>query len=138
MANTRWGSEIAKWDVVGLTVLLRAYTVIEDITGVRWVVDQMLQGEILPDRKFMMYLRRAKECAQSREDEAFVGWCVARCLKMKARLRGEEADVRARELLGLFRSVEGNAEGNAEGNMEGNVKGDAEGDAEGNAVVGDL
>lgn len=138
MANTRWGSEIAKWDIVGLTVLLRAYTVIEDITGVGWVVDQVLQGEVLPDRKFMMFLRRAKECAQSREDEAFVGWCVARCLNMKARLRGEEADAKARELLGLFRSVEGNAEGNVGGNAEDNVEDNVEGNAEGNAVLGGL
>lgn len=107
MANTRWGSEIAKWDVVGLTVLLRAYTAIGDMAGIGWVVDQALQGEVLPDRKFMMYLRRAKECAQCREDEAFVGWCVARCSKMKASLQGEKANAKAKELLKIFQSVEG-------------------------------
>lgn len=108
MANTRWGAEIAKWDSVGLTVLLRAYTVTLDMAGVGWVVDQVLQGEVRPDQKFMMYLRRAKECAQSREDEKFVGWCVARCLKLRGKLRGEEADDRARELLRFFSDVEGN------------------------------
>ncbi|KAL0633243.1 hypothetical protein Q9L58_007853 [Maublancomyces gigas] len=102
MANTRWGSEIAKWDMVGLTVLLRAYTVIGDMTGVGWVVDQVLQDEVLPDRRFMMYLKRAKECTQSREDEAFVGWCVGRCLKMRGSLRSEEAGLSARELLKFF------------------------------------
>lgn len=118
MANTRWGSEIAKWDVVGLTVLLRAYTAIGDMTGVGWVVDQVLLGEVPPDQKFMVYLRRAKECAQSREDEAFVGWCVARCLKLRGRLRGEEADVKARELLKFFGDEERKEADVVEGRME--------------------
>lgn len=102
VASSRWGGEV-KWDVVGLTVLLRAYTAMGDVGGVAWVVEQVERGEVVPDKRFLMYLRRAKEVAESKEDEGVVGWLVVRCLKLRERLKGVEADGRAREVLGLLR-----------------------------------
>lgn len=106
IANSRWGASV-KWDIVGLTVLLKAYTIMGDLRGIGWVVDQTFQNEIVPDKLFMTYLRRAKEVAQSKEDDDFLGWLVARCLKHRTKLKDEDGVEKARVILKFFSDREG-------------------------------
>ncbi|RPB10438.1 hypothetical protein P167DRAFT_472795, partial [Morchella conica CCBAS932] len=84
ISTSQWGS---KWNVVGLTTLLHAYTLIRDLKGMRWVVETMEAEQEMPDRLFMRYLRRAKEVSESQEDEAFISWLVVRCVKHREALK---------------------------------------------------
>lgn len=104
ISTSQWGS---KWNVVGLTTLLHAYTLIRDLKGMRWVVETMEAEQEMPDRLFMRYLRRAKEVSESQEDEAFISWLVVRCVKHREALKEREADDKAREILQFFEGLEG-------------------------------
>lgn len=104
VSTSSWGSE---WNIVGLTTLLHAYILIKDLKGMRWVVETMEAQQEMPDRIFMRYLRRAKETSESQEDEAFISWLVARCVKLKERLQDQAADQKAREILKYFEGLEG-------------------------------
>lgn len=101
MTNNRWGANV-RWNIVGLTVLLKAYIVIGDVNGIGWIVDQVEAEEEVPDKLFMMYLRRSRERAETQEDEKFLGWLLHRCLKLRTKLKEREADEKARWLLRFF------------------------------------
>jgi pentatricopeptide repeat protein len=57
VSKTRWGRQTG-WYPDSLTVLLRAYLVMQDIRGIRWVVDRLMETQKEPDQRFMEYLRR--------------------------------------------------------------------------------
>ncbi|KAI5817747.1 hypothetical protein BZA77DRAFT_31892 [Pyronema omphalodes] len=57
VSKTRWGRQTG-WFPDSLTVLLRAYLIIQDIRGVRWVVERLMETQKEPDQRFMEYLSR--------------------------------------------------------------------------------
>jgi hypothetical protein len=79
VSKTRWGRRTG-WDLAGLTVLLRAYLILDDIRGVRWVVNRLVAGKEVADHKFMAHLRTVKKSTapeQYKEEiEELIGKCI--------------------------------------------------------------
>jgi hypothetical protein len=82
VSKTRWGRRTG-WDIAGLTVLSRAYLVMGDLRGVTWVVDRLVEGRMVPDDKFMEYLRRGIKSSGSREFRDGIEKLIVRCKEHK-------------------------------------------------------
>ncbi|KAK6540880.1 hypothetical protein TWF694_008263 [Orbilia ellipsospora] len=52
---------LEKFDIVALTILLKAYVSLRDEKGVRWVADQVVDKGVEPDEVFMKILRGEKK-----------------------------------------------------------------------------
>ena len=66
VSKTRWGRR-SGWDLDGLTVLMRAYTFLYDLRGVKWVVDRALEIRQPPDPLIAEYIKRAGKATKSEE-----------------------------------------------------------------------
>ena len=60
VSGTRWARR-AGWDITGLTVLARAYLIMNDLPGITWVVDRLLESKEVPDGLFFEYLKRGTQ-----------------------------------------------------------------------------
>jgi hypothetical protein len=64
VSGTRWGRHTG-WDIAGLTVLARAYLIMNDLPGITWVVDRLLETREVPDDLFFEYLKRGTQSSSS-------------------------------------------------------------------------
>jgi hypothetical protein len=58
--SRRLGLEPSSFDLITLTVLLKAYIGLRDHVGIQWVVETMSGNKICPDRRFRLYLKNAR------------------------------------------------------------------------------
>ena len=63
-SGTRWGRRTG-WDIAGLTALARAYLIMNDLPGITWVVDRLLETKEVPDDLFFEYLKRGTQSSPS-------------------------------------------------------------------------
>lgn len=78
VSKTRWGRRTG-WDMAGLTVLMRTYTWMWDLQGVRWVVDRILEGRDLPDERLFECMRQSVKTSPSKQYKQDVREQIKRC-----------------------------------------------------------
>jgi hypothetical protein len=88
ISKTPW-SQGASWGKEGLTVLLKGYIGVEDLSGVGWIVDQLTQSGEVPDRIFLRHLWLAKGIAKSEEEKNYLHRLEVRCLQHRREMRWE-------------------------------------------------
>ncbi|KAG0129005.1 hypothetical protein HOY82DRAFT_592741 [Tuber indicum] len=88
VSKTRWGTDFP-WEKKSLTVLMKAYIDIGHISGLGWIVDQLIDGGEVPDGVVFKYLKRAVDAATTDQEKTFVQWLGARCFKHKSSMREE-------------------------------------------------
>ncbi|KAK6504289.1 hypothetical protein TWF506_002493 [Arthrobotrys conoides] len=60
VASSEWGRK-TKFDIVALTILLKAYVSLRDERGVRWITDHVIGRNIDVDKEFMKVLKEEKK-----------------------------------------------------------------------------
>ncbi|KAK6342970.1 hypothetical protein TWF718_008350 [Orbilia javanica] len=60
VASSEWGRKI-KFDIVALTILLKAYMSLRDERGVQWIIDHVLRRSMDVDTEFMKILKEEKK-----------------------------------------------------------------------------
>jgi pentatricopeptide repeat protein len=102
VSKTRWGRR-AGWDLAGLTVLLRAYLSLDDIRGVRWVVNRLVAGKEVADHKFLQYLKTVKKSTASEQYKEELEELIGKCVKHR-----ETAEITVRKKAAKVTDVMGN------------------------------
>jgi len=103
VSKTRWGRK-TEWDISGLTVLLRAYSVMNDMRGLRWVIARVLASREVPDEKFYEYLGRAAKTAASKADKREIEFLTQQTREHKA-FMWTDVNRRAGDVIDVFRQA---------------------------------
>ncbi|KAF3940387.1 hypothetical protein ABW19_dt0202938 [Dactylella cylindrospora] len=60
VAMSEWGVR-RPFDIVSLTILLKAYVVLRDENGIKWIAQHIVERDLEPDDVFMKVIRREKK-----------------------------------------------------------------------------
>ncbi|KAA8909771.1 hypothetical protein FN846DRAFT_941394 [Sphaerosporella brunnea] len=86
VAKTRWGRR-EDWDIAGLTVLLQSYLILNDIRGVRWVVNKLAAGREVADSRFVEYLKRVSKSSSPEQYKQEIRELLKTCMKHREKAR---------------------------------------------------
>ena len=104
----RIGFQPASFNLVTLTILLKAYIGLGDHVGIKWVVKTLAANRLYPDERFLLYLKNARRRARSGyysdNDSQFFDALVealetTRSLREEGREEREEVKYRAIEIM---------------------------------------
>ncbi|KAF3162772.1 hypothetical protein TWF225_008048 [Orbilia oligospora] len=94
VASSEWGRK-TKFDIVALTILLKAYMSLRDERGVRWITDHVIGRNMDVDQEFMKVLKEEKKMPLAAfaldwadTEKTSMAENVRRCGEMMERKRG--------------------------------------------------